>query len=115
MGLIFAISSIPDIGGLPGDISDKTGHGIGYALLGLLIVRALARGRVAGVTLRAALVAIAVATAYGVTDECHQAFVPGRTADIDDAIADAEGAAMAALGVWAILKTTSHSQRDHDV
>jgi VanZ family protein len=107
MILIFIASSIPDLGALPGNISDKAGHGLGYAILGVLLLRALARGRASGVTLRAAVVAVALAAAYGVTDEYHQSFVHGRTSDVWDAAADAEGATVASLGAWAILKTTA--------
>jgi VanZ family protein len=115
MGLIFILSSIPYFGALPGNISDKTGHSVGYAVLGILLVRALAHGRASAVTLRTALLAVLLATAYGISDECHQWFVPGRSADMYDAIADAEGAAVASLGVWAILKIASHRQRNDDV
>ncbi len=110
MALIFAISSIPNISGLPGDISDKTGHGIGYFILGVLVLRALAGGRVPGVTLRTAVLALVISAAYGVSDEFHQRFVPGRSPDVRDVLADAEGAAVGALGVWAILKIAAHRQ-----
>jgi VanZ family protein len=107
MGLIFAASSIPDLTSLPGNVSDKTGHNIGYALLAALLVRALARGQRSKVTARCALFAAVLATAYGVTDEFHQSFVPGRSPDVQDVLADAEGAAAASLGAWAILKAVS--------
>jgi VanZ family protein len=38
-----------------------------------------------------------MAVAWGVFDEAHQSFVPGRTADILDLLADATGAALAAV------------------
>ena len=41
MALIFIASSIPNLTHLPGNMSDKTGHGIGYGLLGLVLLRAL--------------------------------------------------------------------------
>lgn len=115
MALIFILSSIPNLGPLPGHISDKTGHGIGYALLALVLLRALARGRIAGVTWRRAVLAIVFATAYGVTDEFHQSFIPGRTSDVQDVLADAEGATVGSLGAWAILNTAALRHRDHDV
>ena len=111
MVLIFIASSIPDLGALPGNLSDKTGHGIGYALLGILLLRALAGGRTGGVTLRRALLAIAFAAAYGVTDEFHQSFVHGRTSDVWDVVADAQGATVASIGAWAILKTIPQRRR----
>jgi hypothetical protein len=41
-----------------------------------------------------------LATAFGALDEVHQGFVPGRSRDIQDLLADALGAA-AMLGLWA--------------
>jgi VanZ family protein len=115
MAIIFAISSIPDLGTVPGGVSDKSGHFIGYALLGALVLRALAGGRLAGVTLRRALLAVAFAAAYGITDEWHQSFVPGRSPDPLDVVADTLGAAVAVLLVgvlaagkaWGILGFSS--------
>ena len=107
MALIFIASSIPNLQHLHGNISDKAGHGIGYAILGALLLRALARGRRAGVTWRTVLLAMLCATAYGVSDEFHQRFVPGRSSDVYDVLADAVGAAAASLGAWAILKSVS--------
>jgi VanZ family protein len=98
--VIFAASSIPNLTRLPGDISDKSGHSIGYGLLGGLILRALAGGRLRGVTVLRGLAAIALATLYGVTDEFHQLFVPGRSADRYDVLADCIGATMGAAIGW---------------
>jgi VanZ family protein len=39
--------------------------------------------------------------AFGISDEWHQSFVPGRSADVLDVLADAAGGA---LGVAAALK-----------
>jgi VanZ family protein len=94
MALIFAISSISDLTP-PAGISDKSGHSIGYAILGALLLRALARGRLTGVTWGRAAVAVALATLYGISDEVHQMFVPGRMADVHDVMADFVGAAVA--------------------
>jgi hypothetical protein len=44
-----------------------------------------------------AIVACAIASAYGVFDEWHQSFVPGRFASLTDVTLDVAGAA---LGVW---------------
>jgi VanZ family protein len=100
MAIIFVASSLSDPGLLPGGVSDKGGHLIGYVILSVLLLRALSGGRVAGVTWRAATLAILGSTLYGVSDEFHQSFVPGRTPDIFDVMADATGATIgSALGV----------------
>jgi VanZ family protein len=115
MVIIFAASSIPNLRELPGGISDKSGHSIGYALLGGLFLRAFARGRLRDVTWRRASAAIVVATLYGVSDEFHQVFVPGRSADRYDVLADCIGAAVGVAvgwlagvaGRWGILDSSS--------
>lgn len=114
MALIFIASSIPNLTHLPGDMSDKTGHGIGYGLLGIVLLRAFARGRRSGVTFGVVLLTIVCATAYGISDEFHQWFVPGRTADVHDVMADAIGATLVAVGAWAILKAIGPQER-HDL
>jgi VanZ family protein len=92
MGLIFYFSSLPDPGGPPGGISDKTAHVLIYAALGASLVRALAGGRMTAMTLTRILLAAALGTLYGVSDEIHQHFVPPRTPDILDVAADSVGA-----------------------
>lgn len=114
MAIIFTASSIPDLGPLPAGISDESGHSIGYALLGALLLRALAGGRLGGVTRSRVLASIGLATFYGVSDEFHQSFVPGRSPDVHDVLADFIGAALAvgaaALAAaavrWGILKSS---------
>jgi hypothetical protein len=97
MGAIFAVSSIPGTN-LPGGYSFQ-GHFAEYAVLGLLVMLALSRG---SARLRPALVALAVCSLYGVTDELHQAFVPGRMPDVLDWAMDTVGAAagIAAAAGW---------------
>jgi hypothetical protein len=100
MAIIFAASSIPNLGQLPGGISDKSGHSIGYALLAGLLLRAFARGRLRDVTWRRASAAIILATLYGVSDEFHQVFVPGRSPDRYDVLADCIGATLGVAVGW---------------
>jgi VanZ family protein len=100
MALIFVLSSMPDAP-LPSDVSDKSAHMSGYIVLGLLAVRAVHGGLPARVTLRGALAALAITVGYGASDELHQWFVPGRTADVFDLLADATGGAIALVACWA--------------
>jgi VanZ family protein len=97
MGLIFFFSSLPDPGGPPGGISDKTAHVLIYAALGASLVRALAGGRITAMTLPRLLLAAALGTLYGASDEIHQHFVPPRTPDILDVVADSIGALLGAI------------------
>jgi VanZ family protein len=82
-------------------MSDKTGHTLGYTLLGLTVVRAVAGGLPRRITWSVALTAIVITTGYGALDELHQRFVPGRSSDVFDLYADAVGAAAAAAACWA--------------
>jgi VanZ family protein len=99
MAVIFVLSGIPNITRLPGDVSDLAAHFAGYGLLGALVVRAMAGVRWAGVTPAAAGRAWLFSAAYGVSDEFHQSFVPGRTPSGIDWVADAAGAAVAIAAI----------------
>ena len=75
-------------------------------MLGVLLIRACARGEWRGLTPTRLAVAWAVTVIYGATDEWHQSFVPGRTPDINDLLADAVGAFAAVMLVkaWDIIR-----------
>ena len=99
MGLIFALSSQPDLpqppGPWPENVYDKVGHALLYGVLAWLLWRVLGQRYASSAVLAAACTALAVA--YGVSDEFHQAFVPGRTPSVADLAADGLGAASAML------------------
>ncbi len=106
MVLIFVLSSISGLGPIPGGVDDGVAHALQYAVLAALLLRGLAGARWRGVKVRAAALAVLLATLYGVTDEAHQWFVPGRTAEVTDLVADALGAAVAAGVIcgWSIVR-----------
>jgi VanZ family protein len=84
-GLIFALSSIPDLGTGLGTwdlVLRKLAHAAEYGVLGALAFRAL----------RSAPAALLLASAYAVTDEVHQAFVSGRHGSPLDWLVDTAGA-----------------------
>jgi VanZ family protein len=97
MAVIFAASSTPNLDAIPGGVSDKVAHFTAYAVLGALVLRALAQVEWGGVTPRTTLVAWGVTALYGASDEYHQRFVPGRFMAVDDWLADALGAGAAVL------------------
>ena len=103
-GAIFLASGVGDPPTAPGGLSDKHQHAMAYAGLAAVTVRAVAHGTWRGVTAGACLVAAILATAYGATDELHQRFVPGRSPDWLDLLADAFGAAAGAALVWAFAR-----------
>jgi VanZ family protein len=104
MAFIFAASSVPG-NQIPAAIWDKLAHLLVYAVLGAFFMLPLAGGRVAGVTAATMVSAVALSFLYGVSDEVHQMFTPGRSPDIGDVIADTIGAAagVAAVGVLAVV------------
>jgi len=104
MALIFYLSGLSDPP-IPSAMSPTVGHWLGYALLGVAVARALAGGLPRRITPRIAAAATLICVGYGVTDEFHQSFVPGRVADVADLYADAAGAmaAVAACWAWGIL------------
>jgi VanZ family protein len=104
MTLIFYLSSFQRAP-LPDNVSDKLAHMGAYAVLGVLVVFGFAGRLPVRLTSRLAVLTVLVTTLYGVSDELHQMFVPGRSADVYDVMADAAGAiaAVAVCGLWGIL------------
>ena len=100
MVLIFVESSMSNAP-LPSNVSDKWAHTAGYALMGVLAVRAVSGGLPARVTSCGALIAMLITIGYGAFDELHQWFVPGRSADPFDLLADASGGVIGLIGCWA--------------
>ena len=98
--LIFFLSSQPGIDApelCPGQ--DKLFHLIAYAVLGFLGVGAL-KITEEGYRHRQVWFVALVVMLYGISDEIHQYFVPGRSAEALDAMADAVGAM---LGAWVMF------------
>jgi VanZ family protein len=81
---------------------DKILHACAYAGLALLVRLALSGTRLRGP--QALAVALLVASAYGVSDELHQRFVPNRQADALDWAADTAGALAGAIAAAAFLR-----------
>lgn len=103
--LIFFLSSQPNpLPFLPQGLlsQDKLLHASEYAVLAALLLAAL---RGVGVRPVAAVVlAVLVASAYGASDEFHQSFVPNRTADVLDWVADTLGALAGAIAAALALR-----------
>ena len=87
---------------------DKLDHAVVYAILGGLCFLAIRRtwplSRVRLVGLAALL-----AVLYGLSDEFHQLFVPGRSAELYDALADGVGGLIGAA-VASILPLGKHER-----
>jgi VanZ family protein len=93
---IFVMSAqhgVPTPLGFSAELIAVAGHLVSYGLLAVLILWALPeRGRWSR---RRYLLAVLLATLYGISDELHQSFVPGRSATPFDVAIDALGATLA--------------------
>ena len=78
-------------------VLEKSAHTFEFAVLAALLLRALGPGATA--RWRAFGVAVLLAWLYALSDEFHQSFVPGRSADWTDILFDWLGAVLGA-GLW---------------
>lgn len=96
MGFIFWLSAQPDLPRAPEPWLDKvvkkSGHVVLYGVLAWLYLGALRGNGLLSHRMR--LLAFGLAVLYGVTDEVHQSFVPGRTPSPVDVFIDGVGAAL---------------------
>jgi len=121
MVAIFSVSSLsnPQIGG---ETPDYVLHALEYFLLALLLMRGTLAQQFAykGKPLwdlvawhQACVVGVLLTIGYGMTDELHQYFIPGRHCSLHDVFADAAGAGIA-YGVATldyVLLTRCHAWR----
>ena len=85
------------------EVARKSAHFVNYAVLGILLFRAL-RTPHQGWALRWALWAVLIAGTYACSDEYHQSFEAGRGPSAMDALLDTTGATTAQVVTWLILK-----------
>lgn len=103
-GLIFLLSSIPgsSLPSLP--LSDKTIHFLLYMGFGLVLTYFLSNLKPTSSRIAMGIVTFFFITAYGLSDEIHQVFVPGRDFDMLDLFADATGG----ITGWLLVLYTSN-------
>lgn len=93
------------------DVLSPAAHFSEYAVLGALLMNAL---RCHMPLQRACLLAVALASCYGVTDEFHQLFVEGRMCDPVDWLTDTAGAAVGTALGWVGLRSAPAGQSPSD-
>ncbi|MDO8682760.1 MAG: VanZ family protein [Armatimonadota bacterium] len=96
---IMFVSAIPS-DKKPGDPfqhADKCAHFMAYGILALTLYRAIRLSVPGRSRAYHAFMTIVVAALYGITDEGHQHFVPGRSMSPYDLMADTIGASIAAV------------------
>ena len=109
-GLIFYLSSQPSIDApalFPGQ--DKLFHLIVFGMLGFLVMGILQASQGGYQPKQLWRVALAVML-YGVADEFHQYFVPGRSVEVYDVLADALGGL---LGAWTMYRLSRLMGKRH--
>ena len=90
--IIFMLSSMPQIP-IPFafKFSDKIEHIIEYAIFGYLLIRAFRNSSFKLTLAQMRFLIILIGFIYGITDEIHQYFVPGRATSTLDIFADGAG------------------------
>jgi VanZ family protein len=104
--VILAATSIPgDRLALVSDIEnvDRWLHVLLYVPLAVLVFGALRRTRPHLPLAYYGITTVLLCSAFGVLDELHQRFVPGRSCDVWDMIADAVGSALGTAASMALI------------
>lgn len=101
MGVIFGLSSLPG-SAVPGKFGTLGHFGL-YLVLGSLYLLALPSAPPTG---RALAIAVILASLYGISDEFHQSFTPGRVPDPVDWLVDTLGA-IAGVVMITIIRSTA--------
>jgi VanZ family protein len=102
-GGIFYLSSLNTLPGALTIVPDKIGHAILYAGLGFVVALYL-KGNHDPKTRTIWCLTGAFCLVYGISDEFHQYFVDGRTAEIGDVIADLIGGLLGAVLCTEVIK-----------
>jgi len=97
--IIFSVSAIPDLPTTTFGFKmiDKIAHFGEFFILGIFIAHALSKQSLR--TINVFLISACISALYGISDEFHQFFVPGRQMDGLDMLADIIGG-VSASGVY---------------
>ena len=110
--LIFVVSAIPSLTppNLGFVLQDKILHFIEYSLFSFLLFLAFFTSGRQFLKKNFLLLSCLIGIAYAVTDEIHQGFVPGRSSEFWDFVADSLGIIVVQLCVWLYLKIKKNRQ-----
>jgi VanZ family protein len=87
---------------LPFNHFDKLIHAGIYGILCFLFYRAFLQMQTIWWKEKAVTLSLLFSILYAISDEIHQMFVPMRTPDMMDILADSMGAGLFLIGVWSI-------------
>jgi VanZ family protein len=113
MAVTFYISH-QSVVSIPMGAPDYVAHGVSYAGLGAMLMRGFAGGRLSAMSWRWVLAATLIASLYGVSDEFHQSFIPGRLPSLSDIVADTIGALIGA-SLAAVMGGILRKSHNHDM
>jgi VanZ family protein len=107
---IFIVSSIPQsaLPPLQFDFIDKMIHFVVFFIFGLSLIVAFYPERQNQPLFKSVILIMLIGLLYSAMDEFHQFFVPGRSCDIFDWIADSVGVATSLIFrrlIWNMLKS----------
>ncbi len=103
--ILFILTTLPGNEAISIGVNDKIEHFGAYGLLsGILYLNLFFQKKFTLLNKFPATFTLLVASIYGMVDELHQIFVPGRTADVRDWLADFIGSLLAVLIVKFILE-----------
>lgn len=106
--VLFLLSALPAVGGFRVPYGDKLAHLLLYAVLGATLAWGWSRagGRISHLLL------LVIGALYGMTDEWHQLYVPGRIPDPADWFADVTGLVLGYGTTVALLGRTGIAEDD---
>ncbi|MEO8231685.1 MAG: VanZ family protein [Ignavibacteriota bacterium] len=103
--ILFILTSLPSSSAITIGVSDKIEHFGAYGLLsGILYLNLFFQKKFKILNKYPAIFTILIASFYGMLDELHQLFVPGRSAELLDWCADFSGAVIAVLATRYLLQ-----------
>jgi len=73
------------------EFNDKLLHALAYLIFGITIILALKKNHPQITRAKCFTLLLLIGGLYGMSDEIHQHFIPGRTADVYDWFADVTG------------------------
>jgi len=103
--LIFILSANPSISPPPGFVlEDKIYHFIEYGIFSFLLFLAFYHSRREFLKKNVFLLCCIIGMTYGLSDEIHQSFVPGRSCEFLDFVADCLGIVVVQIGICLYLR-----------
>jgi len=103
--ILFGATTLPAASMPSFGVVDKVNHLLAYFILAILLFLTLLFQQKVPLSLnKAAAYALIICSLYGMLDEVHQIFIPGRSAEFLDFLADACGALLGVLVMNYLVK-----------